>query len=94
MMILKQKKVKMANEDTTTRRKPDSTPVIYLTAVKVAQCRELDANRREKEEAKKVKAKKTATRKVHIQLNSSSLDGTSSLHDLDHLSGYCTPFFD
>ena len=57
MMILKQKKVKMANEDTTTRRNPDLTSGIYLTAVKVAQCRQGDENRRENEEGKKVTAK-------------------------------------
>ena len=54
MMILKQNKVKLENEDTTTRRNPDSTSGIYLTAVKVAQCRHVAENRREKEEGKKV----------------------------------------
>ena len=67
-MILKKKKVKMANEDANTRRNPNSTSGIYLTAVKVAQCRQVDVNRREMEEAKKITAKKTATRKVHLQL--------------------------
>ena len=37
MMIMNQNKVKMANEDTTTGRNPDSTSGIYLTTVKVAQ---------------------------------------------------------
>ena len=68
MMILKQNKIKLANEDTTTTRNSDSTSRMYLTAVKVAQCRQVADNRREKEEAKKVTAKKTSTRKVHIQL--------------------------
>ena len=68
MMILKQHKVKLVNKDTTTRRNPDLTSGVYLTAVKVAQYRQVDENRREKEEAKKETAKKTATRKVHLQL--------------------------
>ena len=68
MMILKKKKVKLANEYANTRRNPDSTSVIYLTAVKVEQCRQVAANRRETEEAKKITAKKTATRKAHLQL--------------------------
>ena len=68
MMILKKKKVKLANEDANTRRNPDSTSGIYLTAVKVVQCRQVAASRREMEEAKKIIAKKTATRKVHTQL--------------------------
>ena len=34
----------------------------------MAQCRQVAVNRREKEEAKKTTAKKTATRKVHLQL--------------------------
>ena len=45
--------------------------IIYPTAVKVAQCRQVDVNRREKEEAKKVTAKKTTTIKVHLQLKRS-----------------------
>ena len=68
MMILKQKKVKLTNEDANIRRNPNSTSGIYLNAVKVAQFRQVDANRREKEEAKKVSSKKTATRKVHLKL--------------------------
>ena len=70
MMILKKKKVKLENEETTTRRNPDSTSVIYLTAVKVAQYIQVDGNRREKEETK-VTAKKTPTRKVYLQLKQS-----------------------
>ena len=66
MMIIIRKKVKMENADTTTRRNPDSTSGIYLTAVKVEQCRYVDDNRREKEEAKKATANKTATRKFHL----------------------------
>ena len=61
----------MSNDDTTTRSNPDSTSGIYLAAVKVAQCRQVAADRREMEEAKKITAKKTATRKVHIQLKRS-----------------------
>ena len=66
MMILKKRKVKLENEDVNTRRKPNSTSGIYLTAVKVAQCRLVAKNRRDTEEAKKTTKKKTATRKVHI----------------------------
>ena len=68
MMKINQRKVKLANEDTTTRRKPDSTSGIYLTTIKVSQCRQGAENRRKKEEAKKVTEKKAYTRKVHIQL--------------------------
>ena len=71
MMILKQKQVKLANEYTNTRMNPDLTSVIYLTTVKVAQYREVDENRIEKEEAKKVTAKKKATRKVHLHFKQS-----------------------
>ena len=39
MMLLKQKKVKLVNEDSATRSNPDSTPGIYLNAFKVSQCR-------------------------------------------------------
>ena len=67
MMILKKRKVKPANEDSI----PNSTSVIYLTAVKVSQCRQVDMNRRETKEAKKITAKNTATRKVHLQLKTS-----------------------
>ena len=48
MMILNQKKAKLENEDTTTRRNPDLTSGIYLTVVKVAQCRQVAENIREK----------------------------------------------
>ena len=41
MMILKKRKAKLANEDAITRRNPNSTSGIYLTAVKVAQCRQV-----------------------------------------------------
>ena len=54
MMILKKKKVKLENQDTTTRKNPESPSVIFLTAVKVSQCRQVADNKREKEEAKKV----------------------------------------
>ena len=68
MIILNKRKVKLENEEANTRRNPNSTSGIYLTAVKVAQCRQVAKNRRETEEAKKITAKKTATRKVHLQL--------------------------
>ena len=71
MMIIKQKKLKLANEDTATKRKPDSTSGIYPTAVKSEQYRQVAENRIEKEEAKKVTENKTSTRKVHLQLNRS-----------------------
>ena len=71
MMILNKKKVKLADEDTTTRGHPNSTSGIYLTTVKVIQFRQLANNRREKEEAKKVTSKQIATRKVHLQLKRS-----------------------
>ena len=69
MMIHKQKKVKLANKETTNRRNPDWTLGIYFTAFKVAQYIHVAENRREKGEAKKVTEKKTATRKMHIRLN-------------------------
>ena len=46
MMILKKKKVKPANEDANTRRNSTSNLGIYLTAVKVVQCRKVAENRR------------------------------------------------
>ena len=55
----------------TTTTNPDSTLGVYLTTVKVAQCRQVDENREKKEEVKKVTVKNTATRKFHIQLNGS-----------------------
>ena len=71
MMILEQKKVKLPNEDAVTRRNPYSNSEIYITTVKVAQYRQVAANSREKEEGKKVKAKKIATIKIHLQLKRS-----------------------
>ena len=68
MMIINHNKVKLENENANTRRNPDSTSGIYLTAVKVAQCRHVAENRRDREEAKKITTKKTVTRKVHLQL--------------------------
>ena len=52
MMILNQRKVKLANEDTNNRRNPNLTSGIYLTAAKVSQCRQVAVNRREMDEAK------------------------------------------
>ena len=71
MMILKRRKAKLSNENANTRRNPNSTSGIYLTAVKVAQCRHVATNRREMEEAKKITTKKIATRKIHLQLKRS-----------------------
>ena len=71
MMILQQKKVKIENEDANTRRNPNSTLGIYLIAAKVSQCIQVAVNRREMDEAKNVTAKKTATRKIHLQLKRS-----------------------
>ena len=68
VMILQQRKVKMANDDSNIRRNPNSTSGIYLTDAKVAQCRQVAKNRRAVDEAKKITAKKTATIKVHLQL--------------------------
>ena len=51
MAILNQKKVRLVNDETSTRN-PDSSSVIYLTAAKVSKCRLVDENRRENEEAK------------------------------------------
>ena len=64
MMIHHQKKVKLANKDANTRINPNSTSGIYLTSDKVAQCRQVAENRIEMDEAKKITAKKTATRKI------------------------------
>ena len=68
MMILNQNNVKLVNEDTTYRRNPDLTSGIYLTTVKLAQCRHVADNRRENEETKNLTAKKTSIRKVHLKL--------------------------
>ena len=46
MITLNKKKVKLSNVDANTRRNPNSTLGIYLTAVKVAQFRQVDDNRR------------------------------------------------
>ena len=68
MMILKQRKVRLSNEDVAKRRIHYSTLGIHLAAVKVAQCIQVDENRKEKYEAKNLSAKKTATRNFHLQL--------------------------
>ena len=46
MMIHQQKKVKLVGEDANTRINLNSTSGIYLTAAKVAQFRQVAANRR------------------------------------------------
>ena len=46
MMTPKKNKVKLAKKDTNTRKRPDSTSVIHLTAVKVAQYGQVDENKR------------------------------------------------
>ena len=84
MMIHHQKKVKLGDEDSNTKINHNSTSGIYLTADKVAQCREVAANRREMDEAKKITAKKTATRKILLQLKRSKdfdmcINSTNSL---------------
>ena len=66
MAVQKQKKARLVNDETSLRN-PDSISGIYLTATKVAQCRLVAENRREKEEAKKETEKKTFTRKLHLQ---------------------------
>ena len=48
-------------------RNPDSILGIYLTAAKVAQCRLLIENRRDKEEAKNETEKNTFTQNLHLQ---------------------------
>ena len=63
IMILKRKKVKLANEDVNTRRNPNSTSGIYLTTVNVAQCRQVSANRRETEEEKIYNSKEDSHKK-------------------------------
>ena len=52
MTILNQKKVRLLNDETSMRN-PDSSSGIYLTAVKVVQCKLVAENRIENEEAKK-----------------------------------------
>ena len=53
--ILKQNKARLKNDvrNITTNMNSDSTPGIYLTAIKVSQYIMVAENRREKEEAKK-----------------------------------------
>ena len=53
--ILKQNKTRLKNDvrNMTTNMNSDSTPGIYLTAIKVSQYIMVAENRREKEEAKK-----------------------------------------
>ena len=45
MMVINKKKTKLVNKDTKTSGNPDSTLGIYITAVKVAQCRQVSENR-------------------------------------------------
>ena len=71
MMIHKQKKMKLTDEDADTRSNLNSTSGIYLTAAKVAQCRQVAANSREMDEMKKITAKKTAKRNIILQLKRS-----------------------
>ena len=65
-MTLNQKNMRLVNDETSTRN-PDLSTIIYLTADKLAQCRLLSENRREKEEAKKETSKKTLIQKFHLQ---------------------------
>ena len=53
MMILNKREVKLENEDPNTRRDLNSASGIYLNAIKVAHCRQVAANRRDMEEAKR-----------------------------------------
>ena len=66
MTTLNQKNTRLVNDETSTRN-PDLSTIIYLTAAKLAQCRLLSENRREKEEAKNETSKKTATQKLNLQ---------------------------
>ena len=66
MMIMHKNKVRLDN-DVTTRNNPDSSSVIYLSASKVAQCRMVAENKREKEEVKKETVNKTAAQKLCFQ---------------------------
>ena len=52
MSIINQKKVILVNNETSARN-PCSSSGVYLTAVKLAQCRILNDNKIEKEKAKK-----------------------------------------
>ena len=56
--------------DETSTRNSDPGSGIYLTADKVLQCRLVDKNSIEREEAKK-ETDKTSTRKLHLQQNRS-----------------------
>ena len=69
MEILNQKKARLANydNDISTRKNPNPTSGIYLTAAKLAQCIMVAENRREKEEVKKEIAEKKAICKVCLQ---------------------------
>ena len=89
MMILQQKKVKLANEDANTRRNPNSTSGIYLTADKMFQCRQVDVNRRAVDEAKKITSKKTSTRKILLQLKRSE-DFDMCINSMNSLSSSTT----
>ena len=88
-MVLKKNKVKLVKEDTTTRRKPVSNLVIYLTAVKAAQFIQVADNRIERKEAKKETARNAATIKVHIQIKiSEAFDGC--INSINIMSPYNT----
>ena len=63
MMIHQQKKVKLGDEDAKTRINLNSTSGIYLTAAKVAHCRQVAMNRREMDEAKKYHSKEDSYEK-------------------------------
>ena len=89
MMIHQQKKVKLGDEDANTRININSTSGIYLTAAKVAQCRQVAANRREIDEAKKITAKKTAIRKVLLQVKRSEAFDMC-INSMNSLSSYTT----
>ena len=71
MMIHQQRKIKLWDKDASTRINLISTSGIYLIAAKVAQCRQVAANRREIDEAKNITAKKTATRKFLLRVKRS-----------------------
>ena len=63
-------KVKLVNKYTTTRKNQDSTSGIYLTNVKVSQCRQLAKNRR-KRMRQKGNSKEDSHKNVHLQLKRS-----------------------
>ena len=65
-MTMQKNKVRLEN-DVTTRKNHDSSLGVYLTSDKFAQCRLVDENRREEEEAKKETENKTATQKLCLQ---------------------------